>query len=719
MNHQQPQDQQPNSMTTMGLPRTRRPPPLQITTPSSTSSSALPSAISVDEPLHNPPQKARSLRNMKNLSLALPSPHSSASEPRSAVSGKLEIPSVAPSQVPRPRRPSIISLPSSSNALGLLRKDEDGSPTVPYSDGPIQIIPGIWLGSEDNARDWKGLVERGIKSILNVAKEVSSPFDPVPSSQPLRPFASTPNLKASDSTYHPPHPSSGRPAMRYLKLQWSHGQHDLVDNGFPEAMKFTDAALTRHEGVLVHCQCGISRSATMVIALVMRAAAESSPSVPPEVWALKGMQGAYDYVKERSRWVGPNMSLIYQLLEYERRLKGPTASPSASSRSSALNEEEEEWGRQRRLLDETPSEPEEQQVEHEVMREALALDKAMEDRMIARQSSHSSLASAQSGQGMGMGTAWRSRFGRKRTGSVASNFTTNSGSVLSEDLVEEDEEQELLGVGGGFDRSSSGEAHSPDSSPSELESRHDIPPPSAPVWKTSFEAPPPPMTAVRSTFSFHKNARRQHTPSSSFQDIATTPRASSSKGKRRPPPLGILPPVPPSPIALVQEDASPTAVNVPRLALTIASPEEPPAPRTRKRTESRKPAPPPLHLRNNVKRHTSSVSIDSTSTTFSSQSTTSQRSRSSHSSSQHSTALPPPTATQTLFVFPPSPTNTRTPSTMTLMSNAQAVPFPTITPRVSTYSQNGRRKSFIGIGVPPTPTTACSRVDARGWFGVE
>ena len=59
---------------------------------------------------------------------------------------------------------------------------------------------------------------------------------------------------------------------------------------------------------LSSCQCGISRSATMVIALVMRAAAERSPNVPPEVWALKGMQAAYSFVKDKSKWVGPNMS---------------------------------------------------------------------------------------------------------------------------------------------------------------------------------------------------------------------------------------------------------------------------------------------------------------------------------------------------------------------------------------------------------------------------
>ena len=143
----------------------------------------------------------------------------------------------------------------------LHRKEEDGSPTVPYQDGPIQILPGIWLGSEDNARDWKGLVERGIKSILNVAKEVVSPFDSA-AAQPLRPFASTPNLyqkafglrrdqRNSDSTFYPAHLASGRPSMHYLKLEWSHGETDLVQAGFPAAMAFVDAALDREEGVLI------------------------------------------------------------------------------------------------------------------------------------------------------------------------------------------------------------------------------------------------------------------------------------------------------------------------------------------------------------------------------------------------------------------------------------------------------------------------------------
>lgn len=39
----------------------------------------------------------------------------------------------------------------------------------------------------------------------------------------------------------------------------------------------------------------------------MRAAFLRSLWVPEEVWDLKGMQAAYTYVKQKSKWVGPNM----------------------------------------------------------------------------------------------------------------------------------------------------------------------------------------------------------------------------------------------------------------------------------------------------------------------------------------------------------------------------------------------------------------------------
>ncbi|KAJ4486356.1 hypothetical protein J3R30DRAFT_3401935 [Lentinula aciculospora] len=743
---------------------------------------ALGDPASVSDSDYTSSPRPRSLRNMKKLSLTLPSAQSSSlslgpqSEPQSANNtAQPELPG------PRPRRPSIISLPpttSNPTAVSFLQRnrEQEGDPAVPYADGPIQIIPGIWLGSEDNARDWTGLIERGIKSIINVAKEVASPFALTNASQSLRSTVSTPNLNKSlvtTATYHPPQPATGRPSLHYLKLPWSHGQRDLVADGFPAAMKFTDEALQRGDGVLIHCQCGISRSATLAIAIVMRAAAERSSSVPSEIWALKGMQPAYDYVKEKSAWIGPNMSLIYQLLDYERKLKGSDASSPSSDRSSLIAEEEAEWSRRRQMMEDENEGDHEHQL---IMQEAQALDKAMEDRVVARKNSASSISShGSSFSGVGMGAAWRSRYSRKRTGSVASN--TTNGSLISEDLVEEEEEQELLGLGGGFESDSpdpdnlgnerdlvenldsststsslsmhnlskdlKDDAIPPRNSPPTLfsprieraepppfRSRSNIqaqPPPSAPVWKTSFgnSASIPPLTSV-------------FPPSFDLP----TPKAN----KRRPSRLGTLTVIPPLPIAIIVEgdsssEASETELGHEILPLPKSKPSKVPrisrptsivsssssassrrsstsgssqypssfAAPPRMRTESRRPAPPPLHLRQSVVQRAKE------------QSDTLQDGKRLVPSSQVSTP------SQTLFVFPPSPTlTTRTPSTMTLTSAAtprdQNVPFPSYlaTPRVSTFrNRQGKTRSFIGLGAPPTPTTGFSRVDVRGYVGLE
>lgn len=636
-------------------PRRRDPPSfLQIVTPPPDSSSLLavgdspPSSES--DSLHLPSQsKPRSLRNMNKLSLTLPSATSSTNSLSIAVPGPHPH---AP--VEARRRPSVVSLPTPSTATAFLRSNEGDSPSVPYADGPIEILPNIWLGSEDNARDWRGLVNRGIKSVLNVAKEVACPFDST--SKPLRPSLSTPNLndqpQEGKPIYFSGHVPSGRPGMHYLKLPWSHGQPDLVNIGLPAAFSFVDEALARGDGILIHCQCGISRSGTLIIALVMRAAARCSLSVPAEVWALKGMQGAYSYVKEKSKHVGPNMSLIYQLLDYERSLKDhSSSSPTPSDRSSNAAVEEEEWGRRRAMMDESSDLEDNDGDGVEIAQEARALDKAMEDRVIARKSSASSVASS----GIGMGAAWKSRYGgRNRAGSVASNLT--NGSILSENLLEEDEEQELLGVGGGFDEES--HVNSPESqcdddgadSLSSMSSFPSLPPPSAPATRSTFVLPRVPVTATQATF-----------------DLKTARARTLSKNRHRPSSITILPPVPASPIVPVGPSSSIPLVP-------------------RARVESRKPDIPSFRL---------------------------------HKPPPPSQPLPTPS--QTLFVFPPSANiSTQAPSTMILTPTPTVstfVPFPIIpTPR---RKSPGRRTSFIGVGQLATPTTAYSRVDARGWVGMD
>lgn len=193
--------------------------------------------------------KPRSVRNVKRLSLTLQTNPSSISLAAPNAQDQCPVP---PSPAPEPRRrPSVVSLPA---AVTHLRQREDDSPSVPYADGPIEIIPGIWLGSEDSARDWRGLVKRGIKSILNVAKEVACPID-ASTSRPLRSSVSTSDLSVephdSKPIYFPAHIPSGRPGFNYLKLPWSHGQPDLVSVGLPAAFDFVDKSVARGDGILI------------------------------------------------------------------------------------------------------------------------------------------------------------------------------------------------------------------------------------------------------------------------------------------------------------------------------------------------------------------------------------------------------------------------------------------------------------------------------------
>ena len=339
-------------------------------------------------------------------------------------------------------------------------------------------------------------------------------------------------------------------------------------------------------------------------------------------------------------------SLIYQLLDYEKVLRGPCRSPTPSERSHLEAAADEEWSRRRKLLDDASDREDVEQESIAIQREAKALDKAMEDRILARKSSSSSI---------GKGPAWKSRFSaRKRTGSIASNMTSNS--VLSENLVEEEEEEELLGIGSDFDRLSARPSPSDGHLPSDASSDGEpqFPAPSTLTVRPSFKLPPVPVTAFKATFD------SSHRP--------------LSKTRRRPTPLDILPTVPDSPI-----NAAPTPTIPPPLVM----------PRTRK--ESRATVPTPLQLRK-----------------------PSQSAQPSRAPNTYKPALQTPS--QTLFVFPPSPTlSTRTPSAMTLTSNTVSVPFPS-SPAPRSRSDS-RRRSLVGLMMPSTPTTAHARVDARGWVG--
>ncbi|PWN42276.1 hypothetical protein IE81DRAFT_313806 [Ceraceosorus guamensis] len=151
----------------------------------------------------------------------------------------------------------------------------------------------------------------------------------------------------------PASPLGGRmQALRYVKLPWTHDETELAAPGggfsvgcalIAECLQvgsFTPVKVEGHSGgvgdqadvqirtmpkqrpspgrILVHCQCGVSRSATLVIAFVMEAAALGYPLEGAQ--GLSGMHDCYTLVKDLSASISPNCSLIYQLVEWERHL---------------------------------------------------------------------------------------------------------------------------------------------------------------------------------------------------------------------------------------------------------------------------------------------------------------------------------------------------------------------------------------------------------------
>lgn len=183
--------------------------------------------------------------------------------------------------------------------------------TDPYSNGPIEIMPHLYLGSEQNTLNMDQLRELNIQSILNVAAEVSHPYQdmfqsiqsiiPSPTLSKSSTISSTSTIHtnySSDSLLH--HPSD----IIYHKLNWEHNQENLVLE-LEKAIDIIDRSRSVNQNILVHCQCGVSRSATVIIAYIIK-----TLKLP--------MQDAYNHVKNLSPAVNPNLSLLFQLREFEQ-----------------------------------------------------------------------------------------------------------------------------------------------------------------------------------------------------------------------------------------------------------------------------------------------------------------------------------------------------------------------------------------------------------------
>lgn len=121
-------------------------------------------------------------------------------------------------------------------------------------------------------------------------------------SSPTTPKATPLNSRfesAARSTQAPSEPE-------YIHIPWEH-KSDIVPD-LLRLVKLIDDKVKQGKRVLIHCQCGVSRSASLVVAYGLY----KTPTM--------SVQEAYDAVKAKSKWIGPNMNLIMQLQEFRTSL---------------------------------------------------------------------------------------------------------------------------------------------------------------------------------------------------------------------------------------------------------------------------------------------------------------------------------------------------------------------------------------------------------------
>jgi len=139
---------------------------------------------------------------------------------------------------------------------------------------PAQVLPFLYLGAYDTACNKSLLQKLHIEYILNVTAECENVFE-------------------NDFIYH--------------RIELDDRPTECISAVFDEAFGFIDKAEKAGANVYVHCQQGISRSAAIVMAYLMKR----------NLWNL---DAASEYVCNCRPIIAPNCGFMKQLKQFEQKL---------------------------------------------------------------------------------------------------------------------------------------------------------------------------------------------------------------------------------------------------------------------------------------------------------------------------------------------------------------------------------------------------------------
>lgn len=90
------------------------------------------------------------------------------------------------------------------------------------------------------------------------------------------------------------------------------------------SISFADTVRENHGKVLVHCQAGVSRSATICLAYLMYT-------------AKVGLETAFEHIKSRRSVISPNLNFMRQLENYEKEIKSHDGTLNTSVSDSSMD----------------------------------------------------------------------------------------------------------------------------------------------------------------------------------------------------------------------------------------------------------------------------------------------------------------------------------------------------------------------------------------------
>uniref|UniRef100_A0A8D0H913 Dual specificity protein phosphatase n=1 Tax=Sphenodon punctatus TaxID=8508 RepID=A0A8D0H913_SPHPU len=141
----------------------------------------------------------------------------------------------------------------------------------PTPGGPVEILPFLYLGSCYHSSNREVLESLGITAVLNVSSSCPNHFE-------------------------------GH--FRYKSIPVEDNHMAEISVWFQEAIDFIDSVKNSNGRVLVHCQAGISRSATICLAYLIQS-------------RRVRLEEAFDFVKQRRGVISPNFGFMGQLLQFE------------------------------------------------------------------------------------------------------------------------------------------------------------------------------------------------------------------------------------------------------------------------------------------------------------------------------------------------------------------------------------------------------------------